>query len=46
MGIRPENLSLVAPDAAEATLKAKVNLVEPLGAKDVVHLTSTSRTSA
>ena len=39
VGIRPENLSLVAPDAAEATLKAKVNLVEPLGAKDVVHVT-------
>jgi multiple sugar transport system ATP-binding protein len=39
VGIRPENLSLVAPDSAEATLKAKVNLVEPLGAKDVVHLT-------
>jgi multiple sugar transport system ATP-binding protein len=39
LGIRPENLSLVAPDSAEATLKAKVNLVEPLGAKDVVHVT-------
>jgi multiple sugar transport system ATP-binding protein len=39
VGIRPENLSLVAPGSAEATLKAKVNLVEPLGAKDVVHVT-------
>ncbi len=39
VGVRPENLSLVAPDSAEATLKAKVNLVEPLGAKDVVHVT-------
>jgi multiple sugar transport system ATP-binding protein len=39
VGIRPEDLSLVTPDSAEATLKAKVNLVEPLGAKDVVHLT-------
>jgi len=39
VGIRPENLSLVAPDSAEAALKAKVNLVEPLGAKDVVHVT-------
>jgi multiple sugar transport system ATP-binding protein len=39
VGIRPENLSLVASDSAEATLKAKVNLVEPLGAKDVVHVT-------
>jgi ABC-type sugar transport system ATPase subunit len=38
-GIRPENLSLVAPDSADATLKAKVTLVEPLGAKDVVHVT-------
>ena len=26
------------PDSAEATLRAKVTLVEPLGAKDVVHL--------
>jgi multiple sugar transport system ATP-binding protein len=40
VGIRPENLSLVAPDSADATLKAKVNLVEPLGAKDVVHVTT------
>ena len=39
VGIRPENLLLVASDSAEATLKAKVNLVEPLGAKDVVHVT-------
>ncbi len=39
VGVRPENLSLVAPDSAEATLKAKVNLVEPLGAKDVIHVT-------
>ena len=39
VGVRPENLSLVAPDSADATLKAKVNLVEPLGAKDVVHVT-------
>jgi multiple sugar transport system ATP-binding protein len=39
VGIRPENVTIVAPDAPEALLKAKVNLVEPLGAKDVVHLT-------
>src|SRR5712691_4797817 len=39
VGIRPENLSLVPPDSAEAALKAKVTLVEPLGAKDVVHVT-------
>ena len=40
VGIRPENLSLVPPDSVEATLKAKVNLVEPLGAKDVVHVST------
>ena len=39
VGIRPESLSLVAPDSSEAVLKAKVNLVEPLGATDVVHVT-------
>jgi multiple sugar transport system ATP-binding protein len=39
VGVRAENLSLVAPDSVEATLKAKVSLVEPLGAKDVVHVT-------
>ncbi len=38
LGIRPENVQLSAPDAAEATLQGKVNLVEPLGAKDVIHL--------
>jgi ABC-type sugar transport system ATPase subunit len=37
--IRPELVQLVAPDAAEAVLRAKISLVEPLGAKDVVHLT-------
>src|SRR5213593_4748038 len=36
-GIRPENLRLVPADSAEAVLQAKVALVEPLGAKDVVH---------
>jgi multiple sugar transport system ATP-binding protein len=39
VGIRPENLSIVAPDSPDAVLKAKVSLVEPLGAKDVIHLT-------
>jgi ABC-type sugar transport system ATPase subunit len=39
VGIRPENLSIVGPDSSEAVLKAKVNLVEPLGGKDVVHVT-------
>jgi multiple sugar transport system ATP-binding protein len=38
LGIRPENVQLAAPDAAEATLNGKVNLIEPLGAKDVIHL--------
>ncbi len=38
LGIRPENVQLVAPDAADATLTGKVNLIEPLGAKDVIHL--------
>jgi multiple sugar transport system ATP-binding protein len=37
--IRPELVRLVAPDAPEALLRAKIALVEPLGAKDVVHLT-------
>jgi multiple sugar transport system ATP-binding protein len=38
VGVRPEHLRLVAPDAPEAVLQAKVSLVEPLGAKDVIHL--------
>jgi multiple sugar transport system ATP-binding protein len=38
IGLRPENLRIVAADSAEAKLRAKVTLVEPLGAKDVVHL--------
>jgi multiple sugar transport system ATP-binding protein len=38
VGVRPENLHLVGPESAEATLRGKVTLVEPLGAKDVVHL--------
>jgi multiple sugar transport system ATP-binding protein len=37
--IRPELVRLVAPDAPETFLRAKISLVEPLGAKDVVHLT-------
>jgi ABC-type sugar transport system ATPase subunit len=37
-GVRPENLRVVATDSPEARLRAKVTLVEPLGAKDVVHL--------
>jgi multiple sugar transport system ATP-binding protein len=38
VGIRPEAVSLVAPDDASARLQARVVLVEPLGAKDIVHL--------
>jgi len=38
LGIRPEYLTLVPRDAPEATIRATVRLVEPLGAKDVVHL--------
>jgi multiple sugar transport system ATP-binding protein len=36
--IRPERVRLVSPDSAEATLRGKVILVEPLGARDIVHL--------
>jgi multiple sugar transport system ATP-binding protein len=39
VAIRPEYMTLVSPDSADATLGARVSLVEPLGAKDVVHLT-------
>jgi ABC-type sugar transport system ATPase subunit len=38
IGIRPESLTIVPVESPEAALKAKVNLVEPLGAKDVVHV--------
>ena len=38
VAIRPERLRLVPPDSADATLHATVNLIEPLGARDVVHL--------
>ena len=37
--IRPELVRLVASDSPDAVLRAKISLVEPLGAKDVVHLT-------
>ncbi len=39
-GIRPESLRLVASDSPEAVLRGKVSLVEPLGAKDIVHLSA------
>ncbi len=38
LGIRPERIRLVAPDSSDATIRAKVSLVEPLGAKDIIHL--------
>ncbi len=38
LAIRPEYTRIVPPDSPEATIGAKVNLVEPLGAKDVVHM--------
>ena len=38
LAIRPEYIELVQPGAAEATIDAKVDLVEPLGANDVIHL--------
>ena len=37
VGVRPENLSIVPAESPDADLTAKVNLVEPLGATDVVH---------
>jgi multiple sugar transport system ATP-binding protein len=38
VGIRPESIRIVGPGSPEATISATVSLVEPLGAKDVVHL--------
>jgi len=38
VGVRPEDLRIVPAGSPEADLEAKVNLVEPLGAKDVVHV--------
>jgi multiple sugar transport system ATP-binding protein len=38
LAIRPEYVTVVAPDAPEATIGATVVLVEPLGSKDVIHL--------
>jgi multiple sugar transport system ATP-binding protein len=40
LAIRPESVGILPVDSDEATLRAKVALVEPLGAKDVVHLTA------
>jgi multiple sugar transport system ATP-binding protein len=38
LAIRPEYLTIVDPHSPDATIAAKVTLIEPLGAKDVVHL--------
>jgi multiple sugar transport system ATP-binding protein len=38
VGVRPENLSIVPAESPDADLSAKVNLIEPLGATDVVHV--------
>jgi multiple sugar transport system ATP-binding protein len=38
LAIRPEYTRIVPGDSPDATIGAKVNLVEPLGAKDIVHL--------
>ena len=40
LSVRPERTRIVAADSEEATIPARVVLVEPLGAKDVVHLES------
>jgi multiple sugar transport system ATP-binding protein len=38
LAIRPEYIGFAQAGAAEATITAKVDLVEPLGANDVIHL--------
>jgi multiple sugar transport system ATP-binding protein len=38
LGVRPENVVLEATGAPGTKLSGKVNLIEPLGAKDVIHL--------
>ena len=38
LGLRPEHVTLVAPDAPEAVLAARVRLVERLGNQTLVHL--------
>jgi multiple sugar transport system ATP-binding protein len=43
VGIRPESLTIVPGDSPDAVLQANVALVEPLGAKDVVHVSSNRR---
>jgi multiple sugar transport system ATP-binding protein len=38
LAFRPETVRLVAPDDDAAAVRATVVLVEPLGARDVIHL--------
>ena len=38
VAIRPEYVRLVPPDSSDATLRGAVTLIEPLGAKDIVHV--------
>ena len=38
LGIRPEHITLTAPDAPEATLPSRVRLVERLGNQTLIHL--------
>ncbi len=38
LGIRPEHATLTAPDATDATLPARIRLVERLGNQTLVHL--------
>jgi multiple sugar transport system ATP-binding protein len=38
ISIRPERIQIVSSDAENATLRAHVLLVEPLGARDIVHV--------
>jgi multiple sugar transport system ATP-binding protein len=38
LAIRPERVRVTSPDSGETTVRAKVSLVETLGAKDVIHL--------
>jgi multiple sugar transport system ATP-binding protein len=41
--IRPEHVRLTVPDGDQAVLRAEVRMVEPLGSKDIVHLTFDDR---
>jgi len=43
LGVRPEDVALVAPDD-DATFAARVDVVEPMGDENVVHLTAGEET--